>query len=318
VRGLERAESPGIAIPGLESGEKKFTRFGAWAFVRLLLMMTFSAVSVVGIGHLAAPLAEPGARAATAHDVTADYAMPYRIAQLLAYVAVTVWASTYGIAARAWSHGQVRRARVQMLRVGKWGTVGLTVIAIGLLMGRGILASIESEYAQAIATLLPPLLGVFIWYGLLAFCCAYADLHETPQRGALFWGAAVMVQVVMLCLGLGGPDAKQEMIAACACGTGFALLVLAPAVLWRPFRMSATGVPLALMAIAPASLFAPAWVVDGLAIPVMLGGVGFLWMSGLLVRPVDRRAWRRWRGKTAATKTRSHEDTKDHEEEELN
>ena len=135
--------------------------FGTWTFVRLLLVMTFGVISVVGIGHLAP--------AASAHDLTADYAMPYRIAQLLAYVAVTVWASTYGIAARAWTHGQVRRAEVQMLRVGKWGTVLLTLIAVAVLLFRGIFARIEGDYAAAILTLLPPLLGIFLWYGLLNF-----------------------------------------------------------------------------------------------------------------------------------------------------
>jgi len=287
----------GSAVPGSEEAEENggnFHGFAIWAFLRLLLMMTFSAVSVLGVGYLAGKGAQ---------EATADYAMPYRIAQLLSYVAATVWASTYGIAARAWSHGQVRRAHVQLFRVGKWGAVLMTLIAVAVLAGRSILAAIEVDYANAIMRLLPPLLGVFLWFGLLTFCSLYSDLHETPWKGAMLWGSAVVVQVGTLCVewhrgvaegGSGG--AKEAMILACALGTGFALLVLAPVMLWRPFRMSATAVPLAVMALAPLSLFAPAWGVDVVAIPVLLGAVGFVWVSGLLIRPVDRRAWRRWRG----------------------
>ncbi len=112
--------------------------------------------------------------------------MPYRVAQFLAYVAVTLWASTYGIAAQAWSHGQIRRAHVQLFRVGKFGAVMLTVLAVALLLGRGVLAGIEWQYADSINNLLPPLLAVFVWYGLLAFCCTLADLHERPQWARCF------------------------------------------------------------------------------------------------------------------------------------
>jgi O-antigen/teichoic acid export membrane protein len=261
--------------------------FGTWTFLRLLLVMTFGVISVVGIGQLAAT--------STAHTVTADYAFPYRIAQLLAYVAVTVWASTYGIAARAWNHGQIRRAEVQMLRVGKWGAVFLTLLAIAILLLRGILAQLEADYAAAILTLLPPLLAIFLGYGLLNFWSLYGDLHEKPWLGAILWAAAIVVQLAVLILGWGGPEPAQIMISASAAGIGFSLLVLVPLLLWHPFRFSATAVPLAVLSVAPLSLFAPPWVVDDLAVPILLGAILFLYVSGLLLRPLDRRAWRRWR-----------------------
>jgi O-antigen/teichoic acid export membrane protein len=268
--------------------------FGTWTFLRLLLVMTFGLISVVGIGHLA----PPGPPAA-AHDLTADYAMPYRVAQLLAYVAVTLWASTYGIAARAWTHGQVRRAEVQMLRVGKWGAVLLTLIAVAVLLLRGILAHLEADYAAPLLTLLPPLLGIFLWYGLLNFWSLYGDLHERPWLGATLWGTAILIQLAGLFLHLGGPDPAQIMIVSSATGLAVSLFLLLPLLLWHPFRFSATAVPMAVLSLAPLALFSPSWVVDGLAIPILLGAIAFLYVSGLLIRPLDRRAWRRWRAARA-------------------
>jgi O-antigen/teichoic acid export membrane protein len=269
--------------------------FGTWTFLRLLLVMTFGLISVVGIGHLAPPLSP----AASAHDLTADYAMPYRIAQLLAYVAVTLWASTYGIAARAWTHGQARRAEVQMLRVGKWGAVLLTLIAVAVLLFRSLFAYLEADYAAPILTLLPPLLGIFLWYGLLNFWSLYGDLHERPWLGATLWGVAILIQLTALFVHLGGPDPTQIMIVSSAAGLAVSLFLLVPFLLWRPFRLSATAVPLALLSLAPLSLFTPSWVVDDLAIPILLGAIGFLYVSSLLIRPLDRRAWRRWRASHA-------------------
>jgi hypothetical protein len=76
-------------------------------------------------------------------------------------------------------------------------------------------------------------------------------------------------------------------------GAGFSLLVVAPLLLWRPFRMTATGVPLAVLAIGPLAFFSPVWVVDYVAPAVLIVAVGFLVISGLLLRPVDKRSWRR-------------------------
>lgn len=273
----------------------RFNRFAAWSFVRLLLMMSFSAISILGISHLVVGTSPARQPAGTAHEVTAEYSLPYRIAQLLSYVAITLWASTYGIAARAWSHGQIRRAHVQLFRVGKFGAVLLTLLAVALLLLRGLFAQIESQYADSINSLLPPLLAIFIWYGLLAFCCTFADLHESPQRGAAFWAVAVIVQLITLFLTAHAQEPKQAMILACAAGIATALLIVAPLVLWHPFRFSATAVPLVLLSVAPLSLFLPLWIVDGLAPILMLGAIAFLYISGLLIRPIDRRAWRRWR-----------------------
>jgi O-antigen/teichoic acid export membrane protein len=269
-----------------------FHRFALWTFLRLLLMMTFSAVSILGVGSLDPP---------HANEATADYAMPYRIAQLLAYVAATLWSSTYGIAARAWSHGQVKRAHVQLFRVGKWGVLLLTFLAVLIMLVRPILGILTGSYVEPINALLPPLLGVFLWYGLLSFWSLYTDLHEKPVLGAALWGAAVSVQIAFL-FALTGP---AEIVMARACGIGLlcALLFVMPFAVTitdrRAPRMTATGVPLAVLALAPVSLFAPAWAVNLVAIPTLLAGAGFLWLSGLLIRPTDRRAWRRRRNKRA-------------------
>ncbi|MGN6367758.1 MAG: lipopolysaccharide biosynthesis protein [Phycisphaerae bacterium] len=264
-----------------------FRRFALWTFLRLLLMMTFNAVSILGVGALDPPHAA---------ETTANYAMPYRIAQLLAYVAATLWASTYGIAARAWSHGQVKRAHVQLFRVGKWGGILLTLVALGVMLLRPLLGLMTGpSYVYPIQTLLPPLLGVFLWYGLLAFWSLYADLHEKPALGACMWAGAVCMQLAFLFAFSGPPE--STMARACGFGLLCSLLVVVPlSVLFierRPTRMTATGVPLALLTLAPLSLFVPPWLVNLVAIPVLLGTILFLWISGLMIRPTDRRAWRR-------------------------
>jgi hypothetical protein len=52
-------------------------------------------------------------------------------------------------------------------------------------------------------------------------------------------------------------------------------------------------VPIVVSGLAGVSLFAPVWVVDYVAPPVLLAALLFLLLSGLLFRPPDRRAWRR-------------------------
>ena len=279
-----------------------FHGFALWTFLRLLLMMTFSAVSILGVGYLDPPHAA---------ESTANYAMPYRIAQLLAYVAATLWSSTYGIAARAWSHGQIKRAHVQLFRVGKWGAVLLTLLAVAVMVIRPALGFITGPYAEAIEKLLPPLLGVFLWYGLLAFWSLYTDLQERPAMGAAMWAAAVALQIGFL-FAMSGP---AEIVMAHASGLGLlcALVIVVPLAALRierrKPRMTATGVPLALLTVAPLTLFVPWWVVNVIAIPGLLAVLTFLWVSGLLIRPTDRRAWRRWRQKRAPIATDAQVDS---------
>ena len=65
-----------------------------------MLMMTFGFVGMYGVGWLGRRLGEGGAG-----EHAADYAMGYRVAQVLAYAGAVLWASAYGVAAKAWSHG---------------------------------------------------------------------------------------------------------------------------------------------------------------------------------------------------------------------
>jgi hypothetical protein len=270
-------------------------RFASWALVRLLLVMLFGFLSIWGVRVLAGRMTD----VSVAQDGPVEagqYAIPYRVAQLLGFVAVTLWASSYGIAARAWSHGQVRRAKAQMFRIGRLGMALLLLIAVAVLWGRGIFAWFLPAYAASINALLPGLLSLFIAYGLVAFLSTYADLREMPQRGAAMWGIAVAVQAA----GIGVAwrihfqvDPKSYVLLVTLAGLAAALLIAGPFVLW-PMRFAATGVPLAVMLLASASLLTPDWVVDWIAGPVLLATVAFLWLSGLLIRPADRRAfWRR-------------------------
>jgi O-antigen/teichoic acid export membrane protein len=279
-------EQPAAVETGMATARPpRLTRFAMFTLIRLLLVMTFGFLAIWGVTHLA--VEDPRAQ-------TAAYAMPYRIAQLLGYVAVTLWASTYGLAAKAWSHGQTRRAKVQLFRIGKFGAVLLTIGALVLLLGRGLFAAVlPAGYSTAINELLPPMLALFTWYGLLAFASTYADLQEMPHKGGMLWGAAVVLQLVFVMMPLPQLSAQQHVLYGSSLGIGAALLMLAPMLLWRPWRLTATAVPLAVLGAAPVAFFSPAWVVDYIAPPVLLAALAFLVISGLLVRPVDRRSWRR-------------------------
>jgi O-antigen/teichoic acid export membrane protein len=313
VRAGPQAAAPPPAGHRPAGPQPHLTRFGRWALVRLLLVMLFGFLSLWGVRYLAAAGAPVGGGAAAgdakeALRTTGDFAMTYTLAQLLAYVAVTLWSSTYGLAAAAWSHGRRRRARAQLFRVGKFGGTLMVLCAAGLLLTRGLVAALlPPSYGDALMTLLPGLLALFVWYGFLTFASTYADLQEKPQRGALLWAVAVGVQAAGIAAGRPyGPgwvgDARAYMMGVSAGGLAAALFFLAPALVCRPVRFSAAGTPLAALALAPLSLLAPPWVVDWVAGPALLGTAVLLGVSGLLIRPVDRRAWRRFRatGKRAA------------------
>ncbi len=292
---------PGEIIPSAPSLENPgLNRFAAWALVRLLLVMLVGFFSIWGVrvlaGHAPGPHPDSPIEAG-------QYAMPYRIAQLLGFVAVTLWASTYGIAARAWSHGHVRRAKVQMFRIARHGMALLLLLAAIVLWSRGLLEWFLPAYAAAIDSLLPPMLAMFIAYGMVAFLSSYADLRESPQRGAAMWGIAAGIQAAgILAAWLIHPqiDPKAYILLLTTAGLAAGLLIVGPIILW-PIRFSATGVPPAIMGLAALSLLVPGWVVDWIAGPVLLGTVGFLWLTGLLVRPIDRRAFRRWKNRGAET-----------------
>jgi hypothetical protein len=269
--------------------------FGAWSLVRLLLVMLFGFLSIWGVRYVA-----DGAPAGSTHDAAkavAQFSMPYRIAQVLGFLAITLWGSSYGIAARAWSHGRVRRANVEFFRMGRWGAAGLTALAVVVLLMRSVFAWMLPTYAGAIDVLLPGLLGVFIWYSLVAFLSTLADLSERPWFGAALWGMAAAVQLGGIAAGrrgwvLGG-EPEPHMLLVSAAGLLAALVLVAPLTVCRPMRFTATGVPLGVLAAAALALQCPPWVVDWIAVPVLGAALLFLYISGLLVRPGDWRSLRR-------------------------
>src|SRR5262249_50107647 len=152
----------------------RLDRFARWAVARQLLMMSFGFISLWSVKFLAQ---RGGAPTGAGDAAAADYAMPYRVAQLLAYAALTLLSFSYGIAATAWAHGRRRRALVQVMRVGKFGGVGLLVLAAGLTILRDQIAMVlPGSYAQPMNELLPPLLGVFMWFSLIAFLVMLGDV----------------------------------------------------------------------------------------------------------------------------------------------
>jgi hypothetical protein len=289
--------SPDMATPS-------HSRFARWSLVRLLLVMSFAFVSLWGVRYLTSVQiisANVPATGPAENDVlrtTADYSMTFTIAQLLAYVALLLWSSTYGIAARAWSHQQTRRARVLLFRVGKFGGVLLLLAATFLLLTRGLIASfLPDTYAYALNNLLPAFLAMFIWYGLLAFSSTYADLQEKPHRGAALWATAVAIQLAgifaarLLHFDI---DPRAYVLNVSTAGIAIALFITAPLLLYWPLRFRATGFPMVIIALAPISLLAPNWVVDYIATPILLAALLLLLITGQLYRPVDRRALRRF------------------------
>lgn len=279
---------PSPAPPATDpSPPARLERFARWALLRLLLTMSFGLVSLWSVKYLAQRAAGPRAADAAA----AEYALPYSIAQLLAYASVTLWASNYALAAKAWAHGQRRRAMVQLLRIGRFGGIALLVLATALTLCRDLLIALlparMAAYGASLNALLPGLLGVFLWYGMLALLVALGDLQERPWIGALLWGAAVLLQLLIVALAAwAGPStaeqAKTIALAASAAGVGAAVLLVAPLLLWRPARLTATAVPLIVVLLAGLSFFTPAWVVGAMVGATSLLGLGFLWTTGLM------------------------------------
>lgn len=259
---------------GGEAGYEGMTGFARWAQARLVLTMVFGFVSVWAVGRLAGD--QGGAEAMAA------YAMPYRIAQLLAFLGVTVWSSSYGIAAARWAAGGHRAAQVVLLRTGAVGAAGLLGLVLVMVLGRGVVAALTpAVYAEAVVVLLPPLAGVFLWYSLVGLLAMLGDLQERPWVGVVLWGVAVLGQVVFLVLGDGG-DAAMRVVQASAGGLAVALFGVAPALLWRPRRMMATAVRIGVVGLAGIACFAPEWIVSWVVVPVGVGVLGFLMATGMV------------------------------------
>jgi len=242
------------------SGHHQLGRFGRWALLRVILMMSFGLVAIWSVGWLAG--SGGGAVASERQRTTADFAMVYRIAQMLAYGAATFWASGYGIAARAWSHDQKQHAIRDLCRVGYLGGATLLIVGtIAVLMRNFVPAILPATYRLAVVALLPPLIGVFLWYGLLMFFTVLGDLQERPQIGALLWAVAVGGQIAVVAwakyTGRSPADAQWIVAEASAIGVGVAVLAAAPLLLWRSLRAGKATLPMALLVVAGAAFFVP-------------------------------------------------------------
>ena len=267
------------------------TTFARFSLLRLLLMMTFSLISIASVRWLA--IYDPLENAA-------EYALPYRIAQLLQYVAITLWASNYAIATRAWAHGSKNRARATLLRTGKLGgALLLTAAACAVLTLPLIQSLVRPSYRYAIESMLPAMLAMFIWYGLLALLSMLSDLEEKPHRGVILWASAVALQIIFLFL-LRGTDTSQHVaLTASAAGIGLTAILIAPALLYRPGSSLAATLPLALLLLVPLAFFAPPAFVRLTAPLTTLLILALLYVTHLLIRPRDKRALnRRLRART--------------------
>lgn len=305
------------APPLLTAEEQgRHASFGRWALARMLLMMTFGLLSIWSVRWLAGRALSglvisetvfphgPTALADRANSMAADYSFPFRIAQMLAFAGLTFWASSYGIAARHWSHGRRNRAMVELLKIGKRGGLALLLGATALIVTRDWwLLLLPGAYKSGLLELLPGLVGVFLWYALLSFLHTYGDLTERPWIGTLLWGIVVGVQGLMIFgaagLGLGAAfsvfdtngvtgaeilNPGRWVLLSSAVGLGISCLVVGPFLLWKPRRMSGTAVPMGLILLAGLSFQAPVWVVGSLAGVITCLVLGFLWASGLLKR----------------------------------
>ena len=303
LRGMEAAAGAEISgeagnlkvEPRTDETPPRLRSFARWSQARLMLMMTFGFVGIYGVGWLARRQLEPNA---DAH--AADYTMAYRVAQTLAYAGAVLWASAYGVAAKAWSHGARRRARMMFLAVGRIGGVGLLMAACCVLGLRDLLLALLPAYEVAIVQLLPALLGIFLWYAMLGFLVAYGDLQERPWVGAVLWAVAAGVQAGVIfgpawCgVKLGGMDAPWTVVVASGLGLGMATMVCAPAFLWRPVRLTSVAAPIGILLVSMGAFFWPGQLVEAVASGAIVIGVGSMWLGGLLIRRREMRAMEKW------------------------
>lgn len=265
--------------------------FGRWSQIRLILSMTVGLVALRGVEYLSA------AAASAAGGTTADYALSYRVAQLLMYVAVTLWSSTYALAAARYSAGGARPAQYQFVQMGKLGGLALLVAGICLVAGgRVVVRYCLPAYGAAVGPLLGPMVGLFYWYALLAFLVSLGDLQERPWAGAALWAAAVLLQLAAmvfwhhraglppaLCMFIttAAPDGSWAVLWGSVAGAGVALL-LAGLLLRRTAGLG----PIGGLILAGGGFFLP-------RLPGTLWSAAFLLVlasSGLLLR---RREWLR-------------------------
>lgn len=265
-----------------------FRGFAFWALLRLLLVMTFSFIAIWSVGHLAMRTG-----AASPQEHTAEFSLPYRLAQLLAFLAVTAWSSIYGIAASHYAPGHRSRSRLLLFRMMYYTGLLLYLTAALLFFTRDIITNfVPYTYQQPLSVLLPPSLAVFLWFSFLSFATMLADLHERPQFGAALWLSAVVIQLLLI---LTSPvdaatDPKPAALYASAVGIGAALLCIAPLLTWRPLRLTPTSIPVIIYSLAPLALLAPPWVVNWVATPVLLFVIIFSLLWTRFTNPLNAMA----------------------------
>lgn len=163
-------------------------RFALATFIRLILVMTYGYAVFWVIGWtLKDPL------------LVAEFAAPWRVAQLLVYLAVTLWSSTYGIMVGHWSRGARKRARHQLTRVGRAGFAVLLAVGCCIIAMTPVWQGIfPAGYHHALTTYLRIMVCIFTLHGMLFYLCMWCDLLERPGLGAALWGGVLIVMAILL------------------------------------------------------------------------------------------------------------------------
>jgi len=259
----------------------QFGHFAVWTLLRLLLTMTFGFLAVWGVNHIAKNAPSTISVASSAMDQSADFGLPLRIAQLLGFLAVTVWASAYGTAAAAWSHGRRKRAELSLLRLGIRACAALLVMAnIALWLRPVLMPLVPNSYHAALEYLLPPLLATFLWYGFLTLFAVLADLRETPQRGVYLWASAVVIQLALILSAHLWTNAPKGSSMAMVGAMSISVLIVAPLLLWKPARLTKQGLALAILALCPLAFLVESWAVNSLAGIITVAALAMVYSIG--------------------------------------
>jgi hypothetical protein len=275
--------------------------FAIWAVIRLSFVMLFGFLSLWGVrllgdSGMGAFISGFGNRGL---HMAADYAVPFRISQLVAFLALTLWSSVYGISTRVWSQGRRRQARLQFSRVGRLGFLGLLVSAAIIVGCRNLIAMLMPIYAPAIRDLLPGMTAMFLWYAMAAYCSSYTDLCGRPYRGAAIWAAVVVVQAAAIAYAYrylvweeAFGDPRGFVMASSMAGLCLAIAFVGPWAMGCSPRVAHIVLPWNWIKMSVAIFLAPLTL---LIHPVVLAAYLLLMLiSGQLIRPYDRRAIRRW------------------------
>ncbi len=264
--------------------------FGAWSRVRIILWMSVGFVALKGVEYLT------GQGREIADIQVADYTMTYRVAQSLMYVALTLWSSTYAMAAARHSAGSARQANYQFLQVGKLGGIALLMAGVAVVVGgQFVVRLFLPAYSVAVGPMLSPVVGLFFWYGMMALLVSVGDLQERPWAGAAMWGLAVIFQLAAIVIWghrtllparalhlieALAPDGKWAVLWGSIAGAGTALL----AARWLLHRQ-AWLLPVGGLTLAGAGFFMP-------IVPGAMWGAGIILVlasSGVLLR---RHEWK--------------------------